>query len=240
LTGQEFDDMKHLRFTGLALAALVLGLALGGRPAQADSITLQDLLDGDEFVVGDKLFTNFAYGPTLISGDPVIPDASQIIVQGSVSGDDVTISFLGFWESVYPEISISELSYDVYVTDPSYLVAAVSVDAIGGASVTGGGRVRIDGTISALDNTFLGDLTVATSINQLSDTQSISPQSAIRVSNGITVFAGRTPTNSTAGLNFFSQTFTQTLIPEPSSVVLMGLGVGFAGVVAVRRRRRDG
>jgi hypothetical protein len=226
----------HFRRFALAMVAVALGLGMAASQTQASVMTLQDLLDGEELVCGDKLFTNFSYLPAALAGDPIIPEASQIIVRCEQNGTDVTVSFQGFWESVYPEISDTVLGFDVYVLDPSYVITGATLFAPG-MSATGNGSVRIDETIKTIDDQFLGDLTVGTRIGQTVDTTSITPSSAIRVTKDIAVFAGRLPSNSSAGLSFFSQTFTQTLIPEPSSVVLMGLGVGFAGVMAVRRRR---
>jgi hypothetical protein len=149
----------------------------------------------------------------------------------------VTISFQGFWESVYPEISDTFVQFDVMVLDPTRQITGVSLFAPG-LSVTGNGRVRIDETVKTLDNQMLGDLTVATSLSQVYDATSFAGQSAVRISKDIALFAGRLPMGSSAGLSYFEQTFTQTVIPEPTSVALLGLGAGVLGIVALRRRSR--
>jgi hypothetical protein len=226
--------MMHLRRFGIAMVAMALGLCLAASQAQATSLTLQDLLDGEELVCGDKVFTNFTFTPAALSGDPIIPSADQIMVSCSQVGNDVTIAFQGFWESVFPEISDTLLGFDVYVTDPAYKITGVTLFAPG-MSADGQGVVRIDETIKTLDNVGLGDLSVSTRTNKLVDTTSFAGQSAVRVTKDIAVFAGR-GADSSAGLSYFTQTFHQE-IPEPSSVVLLGMGVTFVGAMAVRRRR---
>ena len=109
---------------------MALALGLSASRAMA-GITLQDLLDGDELVCGDKVFENFTFQPTALAGDRINQEKREISVDCEEDGNDVTVSLQGFWESVFREISDTLLGFDVYVTDPFYSITGVTLSAPG-------------------------------------------------------------------------------------------------------------
>jgi len=219
-------------------AALVLGTMCLCSAAPARATLLSTLLgDGGSIQVGDKLFNGFTYSST---GD--MPDPSTINVLAYVDpAGDYGLKFQGaFLDFLGGSGSDALLGFHVTVLDPNF--------AITGATLTGNPSVLGGNGIVSVTETFLPSnslasmsiYSIAPGTNKLTDSVTFAQgYQSLYVQKDILAFAagsnGGVPT-----LSFITQTFQQSpaiSIPEPTSAVL--LGIGLAGLAWLRKKRRS-
>lgn len=238
-------------FNPLTLTPLVSLAAAGAigfsfAPAQAATVTLQELFDGATLQVGDKLFANW-----LLFADPGLIDYSKVTVTGlnddpnnpgllydfgdQISGSGVNVSAGLAFAFVVGVVNGHQLIEDTSLKlkdftvtgDGSVFAVAVPLDIGGSGALSGPVVVGSDAntTIPYADVKF-------------------PPQQAIGVSNAAT--AQTDQNGGTFALKTYEQRFSQTPIPEGSSVLglfvgagALGAGSAFSSVLKSRRKNSN-
>ena len=219
-----------------------MGLALATSGAQA--IPLSDLFEGADITVGDKRFDNWELE---YSEDETEIDFGQIEVTG-LDADPLNIGLnydANDQLSVFGPDSFLDVSFvfDVTVLNPDYRINGSSlaitetnfageggiIEVIEGVSDSGDNE--IDVMEALVDNAF-GD-------EMLTDSLAFGPLASLSILTDILLFTDDFQDDS-AELVSFEQHFSQTKatdVPEPSTLLLMGVGLAAIGVV---RRRQQG
>jgi hypothetical protein len=236
----------------LAIAAAAQLLAAPSAEAAiipaGQPVSLANLIAGDTIVVGDKVFSNFSYTPTL--GD--MPAAANVTVSGSSMGDKVRLQISGnFHDDPGGGVSDAGLSFDVDVTDPLRYIKGVRL--LGTPTTIGdNAQVHIDEAVivslpplPGKDNGLYIEKKVIGGVNSpfnqnsdsltFQDTTGVIGFQHLTIIKNIFADAGSFEFNS-ARVTTFIQEFEQTEIPEPATLVLAGLS-GIAMIAVARRRR---
>lgn len=230
---------------------LLLGLLLTFGTTTAQAVSLAELFNDGSITVGDKLFDNWSLVDYYTS-DGRDFNPGNIEVEGLSDGDyglrfNVTNDELYVQgDGIYAYVDLM-FGFRVSVLDPNWKITDASMDLnYGVLGWTPDGDTDIGmfiketvGSTSGLDD--LGDFSVEFSRlddDQFNDTFSttvFAAQSEIWVTKNILVWAA--DDTDWAKIDGFDQRFsqTQTVIPEPSTIVLTLLGL--AGLVVARKRR---
>jgi hypothetical protein len=214
--------MKITRLAGLAAFAAA-SLLLIGSSSQA-AFTVPSTL-----VVGDKTFNFLTYSTTGPNATP----ASNINVTG-IPGPPIGFQISGGFAAIpnTPNVNDSLLTYTVTSSGPGI----TSVGLFANGSTSGSGFTEVVESVFTNVNggagVFLGQIAV---IGAGTATLNLGGSfSSLYITKDIQydVFS----TTGTATFSVINQTFSQ-VIPEPASVVMMGLGlVGAIGAVRLRRK----
>jgi len=244
--------------TTLGVLALVVVAA-----APARAISLADLLAGQSITAGDKTFDQWRlifedYSDPALTVDPANIEVTALNDGGLDPGPGLHFSASAgaldvTGDGIYAYI---DYMFGFRVTaGPGYLIKDNSLEITNGFVTNSGDNGMFiqefagtdPGLVDVPGDTSLPDLAVkdvefswldpGPAFFDLTDSASFAPHSQIYVSKDILVWA--TDVNETASLGGFTQRFSQmSAIPEPSTWLLMGLGlVGLMGVgrkVAVR------
>jgi hypothetical protein len=223
-----------------ASAALIDLTPTGGASNSVGSVSLADLINGVSMgiAVGDKEFTGFSYSDI---GD--MPSAADVEVLGfQDAAGNWGISFHGaFLDLPGGAFSDALIRFMVNVRAAEAAQGWRIDDAhlfIGGAN-TGGDESAFIVDESFAENSELLEAFVTTigpgpQQNQLSDSADFAPVVKLNVTKDILAIAAAgnaLPARATV----VDQSFSQTQIPEPTTVALLGLS-GLALVGVTRRR----
>jgi hypothetical protein len=214
--------MKIARFS--ALAALALALISGSSQAAFVPLptSLATLLPaGTTTSAGAIGLSNFSYAP---SG--TVPVAASSIMLSATGPAGFTIN--APFGASSPNSGDSTIGFTA-----SSGLGITSVTLTGNPAVTGAGVASITETFySAPGGTVLGQILVSPTTLSATFTFASALSSVYIVKD---ILYSALAANSTAQISVVTQTFT-TGVPEPASVVMMGLGlVGAIGVVRLRR-----
>jgi hypothetical protein len=225
--------------TLLAAVASAQWVQLTGNPVSIGS------LPGGSLVFGDKEFSDielFGIG----TGGAITPDINSVFVQGGQ--DDATgnygLRFWLSWNAFSGQTINADLNFKISVLPgyDDYFIKDVAMD-ITGASATGTGGVNIGETVWNASPFSDGNVIASLSCSKqygdggsfLVDYAEFAPVKAIWIySKDISITGG---TNGAAHLSAFFQFYSQVQqipIPEPATIILIGLG----SAIMLRRKRR--
>lgn len=218
----------------ICACAVLASTTLFFAPATASATLLSDLLvPGATLTVGDLQFGGFSY---LDTGDMPGANAVNVVPYTDAAGE-VGLKFQGAFIDFTPGSGSDAL---IGFTAADLVPGGLITDATltGNPAVLGGAGVAsvTESFLPTDTNTTLTIFAISPGTSQLSDSGDFAVgHTSVIVQKDILAFSaqvgGGVPT-----LSFITQTFSTTNppIPEPSSVVL--LGVGLLSLVCLRRR----
>ncbi len=236
-----------------ALACVVLAAFCFGSVGSAEVInwndnptpvTIAEVNEAGGLLVGDKLFSNFV---VMTSGTSIVkPNYDTITLAGFLSGADYGLRFQSLWYAAAGQWVDTALVFDVAVLEDSGMLISDNELRMPGSSTVYAdvyARVGITESIlqlspSGVEGGLLASERVYDTLNEkvLFDHAEFAGVSSIRVVKDISVIGGLT--GAGAELSYFTQTFSQTAIPEPQTIVLLLCGLPGLALMAWRRYRR--
>jgi len=215
------------------ISSLAVGLlALGGLNAQASNVPLPQTLaalEGNSTIQGNLEFSNFTYTATPLGSPP--PASGVTVSPFSITGE-TGITFNA------PFFAAAGTTVDYAI---SYTVTALSGSITNAYLSLTGGNFNGNGSVSVAEGLFTTGgtpiTTLEASLGSTVATATFSPATTIEVKKDIFLNGG----SMGATVSFVDQGYsTTTVIPEPASMAL--LGIGLSGLFTLRRlfRRTSG
>ncbi|HVM59819.1 MAG TPA: PEP-CTERM sorting domain-containing protein [Verrucomicrobiae bacterium] len=231
------------KFSLAAIFALVVGLAsLGPTTVKADitnlvagqSINLATVITNNLSVeIGDKIFGDFSF----TYNDFGAPDTDLVASNINVKAlDNVTGFGLEFQEpliALNTKTKVVTFQYTAMV-DPEYdnLISDLHLAITGAYGGAGTGTVNENAYDDSFGGTLVGNVQASLPGSTTGDADINPQQVKLWVHKDVTVSGNNGGPTSYATITILDQTFSQ--IPEPSTALLVGLGV--LSVVALKRR----
>jgi hypothetical protein len=218
-------------------------------PLNVSSLTFQQLESGDYITINNgfdtKRFDHFVYGTPTASGTGTVAlTAAQIQVAGVSSNGTLDpgpgLIFTGSFIAQAGGIQDTNFKYNVTVSGGNYPIHDIGL-AIGAFNVPSGGSVQVVESANQLNtsNPVSGVMTLVQNpgsgpTGNTSDLALFTPQTGITVSKDVRITGG---TSAATSITDFTQTFSETAVPEPSTMAIAALGtLGFVGY-GLRRRK---
>ncbi len=189
--------------------------------------------------VGDLLFSGFSY---TASGDVIIP-SSEITVDtvgpagtgASISGPDIGLDFHAPWSAGAGMTSDGTIDFTVTVLSGGSLIEDFGLAQTSGVAGNGTASVIERGCGPAPCSATGGSLYVLTfqdaSANSAQGETTFSSYSAVSVEKDVAVNGN----DGFAGISVVQDTFSQSAVPEPTSMGLLGGGLALLGLGRWRR-----
>ncbi|MEA5552315.1 PEP-CTERM sorting domain-containing protein [Anabaena cylindrica UHCC 0172] len=222
----------------MGITATLATIATLSASAQAAILTgnvlLSDLLAGNSYQLGDKLFDNFRDFSTLNLGGATGPQSNQIGVFGEIVGSAYNLVFQSpFWTVSGTQAIDTTFKYDVTVLDPNKWITKVDLELdVYGVSAVGNPFITIVDTVDLLDPGTGSVNLLATSVSPFDSVikDLNPPQKKISVAKDIAVVAN----GGFASISVLKQSVHQNV---PESSTLLGLFVlGGVGLTVTKKR----
>jgi hypothetical protein len=207
------------------------------------------LASGFTCEVGDKIFSNFSYTDSSQGGALAIAAGSVTVeTLGSLTGIDpaevssanIGLQFSAGWTALAGQESDSVIGFTVTIVNGSNMLIedtglAQTSGVLGSNSLASVAEKACTATPPATCTP--GTISIMTFDDGTSDSQVVndvtfSPSGSITVSKDINVTDSGT--SGHAEISLVSDTFSQTGVPEPATMVLVG--VALCGIAMIRRR----
>jgi len=238
----------------------ILGLLLLAFAGSAQAISMADLLNGGSITAGDKTFDQWQlifedYSDPALTVDPANIEVTALNDGGLDPGPGLHFSASAgaldvTGDGIYAYI---DYMFGFRVTAGSgYLIKDNSLEITNGFVTNSGDNgmfiqefvgtdsslVDVPGDVSlpdlAIKDVEFSWLDPGPAYFDLTDSASFDPMSQIWVSKDIFIWA--TDVDESAGLDGFTQRFSQVAVPEPTTFALLSLGL--AGLGFTRRRMK--
>ena len=221
--------MKKI-LTAIVSRNLVTGVLAGGallfmasNAMSQSTITMADLAAGASITNGDKVFYDFQNISQV--GDLNVPLSSIYVVPTEDEGEEGFQFQSALWSLTGP-LQSYDLGFNFLVrtTNGAPLIEDDTLEMTGGILFDGATHIAEDITLPSEDGT------VATSLVYINSTGAYTeddedliggPYDVIEIAKDFSMNTGSNP-NSQVFVSHFDQTFSQ--VPEPSSVLFLGLG----------------
>jgi hypothetical protein len=223
----------HMVRTGRARLLAALGLLMALLvPQRAEAVVITSLLDllspGASLTIGDKVFDQFTFESIVFGGASPVNPALVSLIGSEVDPFRVRIDFeSGEFVSGAAQDQMTILTFRVRTTRD--LITDNHLELL--AAAVGNGVILITEQVTDAAGRPLGGALVYLSASSIpTDDNEFAPQTEVFVRTDIRLIGN-------ASLTAFRQDFTEVAVPEPSSLVLMGLGSLVLGGRAWRRKR---
>jgi hypothetical protein len=213
--------------TATTVSAQVTNLTGGG------SISLATVIDnGLSVQVGDKVFGNFFFSYSDTDGltsDDLTRSNVTLTTLSNIIG--FGLQFSQPLLAIGPVSKDIEFQYTATVADPTNLISDIHLSITGSAGNGGLGTVGEQVFTGGFSGTSVGQIQASIPGVSTAATNIVPPVSEVWVQKDVIVTGG-SAANGFASISVIDQTFSQ--VPEPSTVLLVGLGL--LGVVGLRHR----
>jgi hypothetical protein len=206
--------------------------------APGQTISLATVIDNSLNVqIGDKRFGDFFF--SYLDTDGIAANdltRSNVNLTALANNFGFGVSFQQPLLAVGPVTKDIVFKYTATVTDPNFLISDIHLSITGSAGNGGLGTVGEDTFVGGFGATNVGHLqaSIPVSSSDVSTANIVPPVMKLWVQKDVIVTGGNAA-NGFASITIIDQTFSQ--VPEPSTALLVGLGL--IGAVAVKRKRKS-
>jgi len=220
---------------GLGLAASMLTVA----PAPGRATTLADLFAGGWITINEgngisKLFDNFVLGAAT-GTNPLNPANVTVQISSTAPAGEVGLLFNISTGGNLGSGQTADLGFTFQVHCTGCLIHDDTLGIAGGQG--GSGTVSLsENVVNLTDLSDLSDLFVffnSSSSNSTDHGIFSNDVTDIKITKDLNINGG----NNVASVSDFSQTFSQTIVPGPASLILVGSGLFGVGVLGKRKRQ---
>ena len=188
--------------------------------------------------IGDKLFADFFFDYSDTDNGNIDLTKANVNLTALSNNIGFGVSFTQPLLAQGPVTKNIALNYSATVTDPNFLISDIHLVITGSSGNGGLGTVDEDVYTGGFNGTNVGSIHADTSTPPLSLTDSadiVPPVVELWVQKLVSVTGSNQSASGFATITVIDQTFSQ--IPEPSTVLLVGLGL--LGLVALNRKRQS-